>query len=102
MPSHYGVSERGAMERQKNKSIERKIMNGGKKKKPMKVFEKMPPNSHSMGGIIMSGKTHSKDSKPIGRLKASKKPPAKAKATGKGSKAMKEKMARLRAMRKKK
>ena len=105
MPGHYGMrsSERGAMERQKNKSVERKIMNGGKKKKPMKVFEKKPPNSHMMpDGTIMSGKTNSKDSKPLGRLKASKKPPAKAKATGKGSKAMKEKMARLRAMRKKK
>jgi hypothetical protein len=100
MPGHAG-SERGAMERQKNKSVERRIMNGGKKKKPMKVFEKMPKNSHLMSGdVVMSGKTHSKDSKPLGRLKASKKPPAK--ATGKGSKAMKEKMARLRAMRKKK
>tara|TARA_R100001460_G_C3527944_1_gene173237 strand:+ start:213 stop:518 length:306 start_codon:yes stop_codon:yes gene_type:complete len=101
MPGHYGGSERGAMERQKNKSVERRIMNGGKKKKPMKVFEKKPPNSHMMpDGTIMSGKTHNKDSKPLGRLKASKKPSAK--STGKGSKAMKEKMARLRAMRKKK
>ena len=101
MPGHYGGSERGAMERQKYKSVERRIMNGGKKKKPMKVFEKKPPNSHMMpDGTIMSGKTHNKDSKPLGRLKASKKPSAK--STGKGSKAMKEKMARLRAMRKKK
>ena len=66
----------------------------------MKVFEKKPPNSHMMpGGIIMSGKTHSKDSKPLGRLK---KPSMDKRSTGKGSKAMKEKMARLRAMRKKK
>ena len=34
MPSHYGGSDmdRCAMERQKNKSVERRIMNGGKKK----------------------------------------------------------------------
>lgn len=96
MPGHYAIrgDEKSAMERQKNKSVERKIMNGDKKKKPMKIFEKMPPNSHKMpGGVIMSGSKHSKDSKPIGKLKASKKPP---------TKAMKEKMARLRAMKKKK
>ena len=46
----------------------------------------------------MSGSTHSKNSKPIGKMK----PKSGSKANGKGSKAMKEKMAKLRAMRKKK
>ena len=100
MPSHYGGNpERKAMERKKEKSVERRIMNGGKKKKPIKMFEKQPANSHMMGdGIIMSGKTHSKDSKVLGKLKKARK----GTTMKKGSKAMKEKMARLRAMRKKK
>lgn len=104
MPSHYGSSDMKAVERKKAKSVERKIMNGDKKKKPMKIFEKMPPNSHMMpGGIVMSGKTHGKDSKPLGRLKKSKNPPKeKMSRPAKGSKEMKERMAKLRAMRKKK
>tara|TARA_A100001391_G_scaffold65026_1_gene40648 strand:- start:1387 stop:1566 length:180 start_codon:yes stop_codon:yes gene_type:complete len=38
--------------------------------KKMKLFSKMPANSHLMNGnIIMSGKTHSKNSKVLGKLK---------------------------------
>ena len=99
MPSHYGGNpEKKATERRKEKSIERRIMNGGKKKKPMKMFEKQPPNTHMMAdGIIMSGSKHTKDSKVVGKLKKARK----GTTMKKGSKAMKEKMARLRAMRKK-
>jgi hypothetical protein len=73
----------------KGMSIENRI-GEKKKKKPMKVFEKKPANSHLMkGGVVMSGAKHNKDSKVIGKM-------------AKGSKEMKEKMAKLRAMRKKK
>ena len=90
-------SDKKAVDKVKGMSIEKRVA-GVKKKKPMRVFEKKPPNSHLMpDGTIMSGSKHSKDSKPLGKMKA--KPKAK---MGKGSKAMKEKMAKLRAMRKKK
>ena len=99
MPYHTDEKTKKAMNKAKEMSIENRIANGNKKKKPMKVFEKKPPNSHVMpDGTIMSGSTHSKNSKPIGKMK----PKSGSKANGKGSKAMKEKMAKLRAMRKKK
>ncbi len=67
MPGHYG---------------------GGKGKK------KAPKGTHRMpDGTLMTGSTHTKDSKPVKKAKG---------GTGKGSKAMKEKMAKLRAMKKKK
>ena len=50
-------------------------------------------------GTLMTGSKHSKDSKPV-KEKAKAKPKAKA-GTGKGSQAMKDKMAKLRAMKKK-
>tara|TARA_Y100000114_G_scaffold52028_1_gene47575 strand:+ start:2310 stop:2465 length:156 start_codon:yes stop_codon:yes gene_type:complete len=46
---------------------------GMKKPKKLKVFSKMPPNSHKMGSIIMSGKKHTSSSKVLGRLKPKKK-----------------------------
>jgi hypothetical protein len=70
-----------------------------KKKKPLKVFEKMPPNSHKMpDGTIMSGSTHNAKSKPIGVLKKG----GRKSQPKKGSEEMKKKMAKLRAMKKKK
>ena len=51
------------------------ILNKNKKKKmPLnKIFETKPKNSHVMpGGTIMSGSKHSKNSKPIGKLKRKK------------------------------
>ena len=98
MPYHTMTkSDKKAVDKVKGMSVEKRI-GEGKKRKPMRVFEKKPPNSHLMpDGTIMSGSKHSKDSKPLGKMKA--KPKAK---MGKGSKAMKEKMAKLRAMRKKK
>lgn len=83
MPGHYG---------------------GGKGKKA-------PKGTHRMkDGTLMSGEKHTKDSKPVketGVAKSGKatgvaksgKPKA---GNGKGSKAMKERMAKLRAMKKKK
>ena len=99
MPYHTMTkSDKKAVDKVKGMSIEKRVA-GVKKKKPMRVFEKKPPNSHMMpDGTIMSGSKHSAKSKVIGKMKA--KP--KAKMGGKGSKAMKEKMAKLRAMRKKK
>ena len=100
MPYHTpDARTRNAMKKVKENSIENRIANGNKKKKPMKVFERKPPNSHLMpDGTVMSGSTHSKGSKVLGKMK----PKSGSKAGGKGSKAMKEKMAKLRAMRKKK
>tara|TARA_R100001086_G_C11726753_1_gene228495 strand:+ start:292 stop:594 length:303 start_codon:yes stop_codon:yes gene_type:complete len=100
MPGHYGRMSEGAkkaMKKVMNNSVENK-MTAPKKKKmnPMKIFEKKPPNSHLMGNVVMSGKTHSKDSKVLGKMAS------KASKGGKGSKEMKDKMAKLRAMRKKK
>lgn len=47
---------------------------GMKKPKKLKIFSKMPPNSHKMGnGLIMSGKKHTSSSKVLGRLKPKKK-----------------------------
>jgi len=41
-----------------------------KKVKELKEFKKQPVNSHIMpNGVIMSGKTHSKNSKILGKLK---------------------------------
>ena len=95
MPYHTDKATAAAMKRRTDKSVEKVKP---KKKKAMKIFDKLPPNSHKMpSGIIMSGKTHSANSKPIGKLRVSKNPKAM-----KGSKEMKEKMAKLRAMRKKK
>jgi len=51
------------------------ILNKNKKKKmPLnKIFESKPKNSHVMpNGKIMSGSKHSKNSKPLGRLKKKK------------------------------
>jgi len=91
-------SDKKAVDKVKANSIEKKVA-GNKKRKPKRIFEKKPPNSHAMpDGTIMSGSKHGAGSKVIGKMKA--KP--KAKMAGKGSKAMKEKMAKLRAMRKKK
>ena len=40
------------------------------KAKELKVYNKKPANSHLMpNGVIMSGKTHSKNSKVLGKLK---------------------------------
>ena len=99
MPYHTMTkSDKKAVDKVKGMSVEKRI-GGAKKRKPMRIFEKKPPNSHMMpGGVIMSGSKHSSSSKVIGKMKA--KP--KAKMGGKGSKAMKEKMAKLRAMGKKK
>jgi len=99
MPYHTpDARTKKAMEKVKGMSVEKRIA-GDKKRKPKRIFEKKPPNSHMMpDGTIMSGSKHSASSKPLGKMKA--KP--KAKMAGKGSKAMKDKMAKLRAMRKKK
>ncbi len=64
----------------------------GEKKKCSSCMARDSKNKKSKGthtmpdGTVMSGSTHTKDSKPV-------------KKGGKGSKEMKEKMARLRAMR---
>ena len=99
MPYHtMSKSDKKAVDKVKGMSVEKRIA-GDKKRKPKRIFEKKPPRSHMMpDGTIMSGSKHSASSKPLGKMKA--KP--KAKMAGKGSKAMKEKMAKLRAMRKKK
>ena len=99
MPYHTMTkSDKKAVDKVKGMSVEKRIA-GDKKRKPKRIFEKKPPRSHMMpDGTIMSGSKHSASSKPLGKMKA--KP--KAKMGGKGSKAMKEKMAKLRAMRKKK
>ncbi len=102
MPYHTDAKTKKRMDGVKANSVEKKIANK-RKPKAVKMFENMPPNSHKMpDGTIMSGKSHSKDSKMLGKLA-----PAKGKAkgggkAGKGSAEMKAKMARLRAMRKKK
>lgn len=98
MPYHtMSKSDKKAVDKVKGMSVEKRVV-GEKKRKPKRIFEKKPPNSHMMpDGTIMSGSKHGKGSKAIGKLKA--KPKAK---MAKGSKAMKEKMAKLRAMRKKK
>ena len=83
MPSHYGK----AKPMTKGKS---KPMTKGKTKPMTKGTHKMPD------GTIMTGKTHSKDSKPVEKKKKKKT------GTGKGSQAMKDKMAKLRAMKGKK
>ena len=52
------------------------ILNKNKKKKIglNKIFEKAPKNSHVMpNGNVMSGKTHSKGSKKLGKMKKQKK-----------------------------
>lgn len=79
MPTHYGMSKGNGK---------------GKKSKPA------PKGTHRMpDGTLMTGSTHTKDSKPV-KEKAKAKPKAKG-GTGKGSQAMKDKMAKLRAMKKK-
>jgi hypothetical protein len=61
------------VERKLKKSVEKMIIAPKNKKKKIKVFETLPPNSHKMkGGKIMSGKVHSKNSKIIGKLKKKK------------------------------
>ena len=63
MPYHTGTS------RQEPKT-KKKMNSKSKESKKMKMFSKMPPNSHLMNGnVIMSGKTHSKNSKVLGKLK---------------------------------
>ena len=75
MPGHYGNGK-------------------GKSKKPA------PKGTHRMpDGTLMTGSKHTKDSKPV-KEKAKAKPKAKG-GTGKGSQAMRDKMAKLRAMKKK-
>ena len=98
MPYHtMSKSDKKAVDKVKANSIEKRVA-GNKKRKPKRIFEKKPPNSHTMpDGTIMSGSKHSSSSKVIGKMGAKAK-----KGAGKGSKAMKEKMAKLRAMRKKK
>ena len=95
MPYHtMSKSDKKAVDKVKANSIEKR-MASPKKRKPKRIFEKKPPNSHMMpDGTIMSGSKHSKSSKPMGKMGP--------KAKKGGSKAMKEKMAKLRAMRKKK
>jgi len=75
--------DKNAMKRNKVKDIVHKIMGQEKKKKLKqkdvfdtkkkngKIYTKLPPNSHLMtdGKTIMSGKTHTKNSSVIGRLK---------------------------------
>ncbi len=101
MPYHTDAKTKKRMDGVKANSVEKKIANK-RKPKAVKMFENMPPNSHKMpDGTIMSGKSHSKDSKMLGKL-APKGRGAKGKAPTKGSAEMKAKMARLRAMRKKK
>jgi len=77
-----------ACKRKLDKShINRMIKPPPKKKLDLKkIFEKAPPNSHTMpNGDIMSGKTHSKASKLLGKLKKKRnKNPYK--LTGKGKK----------------
>tara|TARA_R110000803_G_scaffold195822_1_gene259094 strand:- start:277 stop:459 length:183 start_codon:yes stop_codon:yes gene_type:complete len=59
MPYHTGSKKQ---EPKPKKKVE--------KKKELKVYNKKPANSHLMNGnIIMSGKTHSKNSKVLGKLK---------------------------------
>ena len=61
MPYHTGSSKQ---------EIRPKKMNSTKPKKELKEFKKQPANSHLMpDGTIMSGKTHSKKSKILGKLK---------------------------------
>lgn len=58
MPTHYST-----VKKPKKKP-------STKPKKELKVYNKKPANSHLMNGnIIMSGKTHSKNSKVLGKLK---------------------------------
>lgn len=78
--------DKNAMKRNKVKDIVHKIMGQDKKKKLKqkdvfdtkkkngKIYTKLPPNSHLMtdGKTIMSGKTHSKNSSVIGKLKRKK------------------------------
>jgi len=98
MPYHVDKPTKGAMERTKAKSVEKRLTKP-KPKKKVKVFESKPANSHLMpDGTIMSGKTHSKDSKELGKMKKK----GGNKAAKKGSEEMKKRMAKLRAMRKKK
>ncbi len=106
MPYHTDAKTKKRMDGVKANSVEKKIANK-RKPKAVKMFENMPPNSHKMpDGTIMSGKSHSKDSKMLGKLAPAKGKAkgrgAKGKAPTKGSAEMKAKMARLRAMRKKK
>lgn len=64
-----------ACDRRMNGSYHNKVINKDKKKKMTldKIFEKMPKNAHKMaGGVIMSGKTHNKNSKVLGKLKKKK------------------------------
>ena len=64
-----------ACARRMNGSYHNKVINKDKKKKMTvdKIFEKLPKNSHKMaGGIVMSGKTHNKNSKVLGKLKMKK------------------------------
>ena len=72
-----------AMKRHKMKDLVHKILGKDKKKKLKqkdlfdtkkkdgKIYTKLPPNAHLMtdGKTIMSGKTHTKNSSVIGRLK---------------------------------
>lgn len=76
-------------------------MYGRKSMKPRKSAEvKAPKGTHRMAdGTLMTGEKHTKDSKPVKKGKA--KSGAKG-GTGKGSAAMKEKMAKLRAKKGKK
>jgi|TARA_A100000171_G_C2110288_1_gene134647 hypothetical protein len=104
MPYHTDKATSSAMKRRTDKSVEKQASKP-KKKKPMRVFEKMPVNSHKMGDVVMSGKTHSKDSKVLGKIKSKQDSKPKKKGRGrleKGSQAAKDYMAKIRGMRKKK
>jgi len=64
-----------ACARRMGSSYHNKVINKDKKRKMGldKIFEKMPKNAHKMaGGVIMSGKTHNKNSKVLGKLKKKK------------------------------
>tara|TARA_R110001592_G_scaffold51823_4_gene159242 strand:- start:1757 stop:2038 length:282 start_codon:yes stop_codon:yes gene_type:complete len=78
--------DKNAMKRSKVKDIVHKILGKDKKKKLKqkdlfdtkkkdgKIYTKLPTNSHLMsdGKTIMSGKTHSKNSSLLGKLKRKK------------------------------
>jgi len=66
MPTHYSTVKKPEKKHAKKQKPKKKV----EKKKELKVYNKKPANSHLMNGnIIMSGKTHSKNSKVLGKLK---------------------------------
>lgn len=74
MPYHTDKNTSNLMNKIKNGSIEN-VLSKPKKKKNMKIFEKKPKNSHLMpdGKTVMSGSSHNKKSKVLGKLMKKKK-----------------------------